>query len=233
MVWIGVLVGLMLAQASAKLGEPDARRWPVTSTDSRRLLTEQDVTEFMNIDWDRISYGGDYGFVGKEYRGCVVVEHALSWTEAFVLDFLDWELLIFQSNGNFRRPGETEDIFPYLGNIELKWKYDDEKDVIKIDFYLSPLDSQLATWRFDFLKVSEDLSHLDGVGCASETCSDPDDRFTWEMRIADDVYETTCAWRWWNVPECKEGYEEDWEWSFCGWKRVCSKIEACDDDDSN
>merc|ERR1711920_1052863 len=184
----------------------------------------------MSIDWDSISYGGDYGFVGKEYRGCVVIENRLSWTEAFVLDILDWETLIFQPNGNFRRPGETEDIFPYLGNIELKWKYHDEKDVIKIDFYLSASDSTLAKWRFDFLKVSDDFSYLDGVGCASEACSEPDDMFTWEMRAIgdDDVYETTCGW--WSIPQCESGYtEHGWEWcgSWSGWKRVCSKIAAC------
>ena len=70
-------------------------------------------------------YGGDYPFVDKLYSSSVKVKDLLSWTEQRVLEVLDWTEFSLRPDGNFRRDGETTDVFPIAG-ISIKWRYDPE-----------------------------------------------------------------------------------------------------------
>eukprot|EP00931_Biecheleriopsis_adriatica_P122601 TRINITY_DN97604_c0_g1_i1.p1 TRINITY_DN97604_c0_g1~~TRINITY_DN97604_c0_g1_i1.p1 ORF type:complete len:285 (+),score=32.51 TRINITY_DN97604_c0_g1_i1:60-914(+) len=195
-----------------------------------RTLPNEDIVKFTRLDWSTIPYGGNYPFVGKSYLACVIKEHALSIIEDWVLYLLDWQMLIHMPDGNFRRPGESQDIFPAFGNIDLKWKYSEAERVIKYDFYLSPTTSQLADWRFDFLLAKdESFSTFDAVGCASQSCLDPSQRFLWWMKLVtdDNLYETDCGH--FFVEHCAHGYSQvTWKWCSWGkWKRVCTSLGKC------
>ena len=77
------------------------------------------------------TYGGDHlPFVDRTYKMKVVDKFAsvLSFTEQMTLDILDWDEIILRGNGNFRRPGENEDIFPLAG-VSIKWRYDEASQV--------------------------------------------------------------------------------------------------------
>merc|ERR1712113_496874 len=116
--------------------------------------------------------------------------------------------------GNFRRPGEDQDVFPSAGT-SLKWKYDAVRKVIRYDFYLFG-DTAPSEWRVDFLKPNEDFSYLDAVGCVDKDCS-PGNRFHWEwVQIANNnVYFTECAY---FPDDCGTGYRQvGFEW--CSWLR--------------
>eukprot|EP00966_Prymnesium_polylepis_P206887 4792324-Prymnesium_polylepis.1 len=51
----------------------------------------------------------------------VIVTSALSWVEQRVLEGLNWQVLIHEPNGNFKRPGESDYVFPLAG-ISIKWR---------------------------------------------------------------------------------------------------------------
>ena len=74
-------------------------------------------------------YGGDYPFVDKMYSSSVKVKDLLSWTEQRVLEVLDWTEFSLRPDGNFRRDGESTDVFPIAG-ISIKWRYDPTGQII-------------------------------------------------------------------------------------------------------
>jgi len=212
-----MIVALLAAQLANGEGEANATRY---------LMADQDIASLLDIDWSSIPYGGGYPFVGLPYHACVVTANALSWTESVVLDVLDWEELVHTKTGNFRRPGEEDDVFPVAGT-SLKWKYDTVSKALRYDFYFFGSD-EASEWRFDLLKPTSDFSYFDAVGCVAEDCAGPGNRFEWEFtKIVDDnVYFTECAY---SPDDCEEGYsEKGWEWcSWLQWRRRCSTVPAC------
>ena len=108
-------------------------------------------------------YGGDYPFVDKMYSSSVKVKDLLSWTEQRVLEVLDWTEFSLRPDGNFRRDGESTDVFPIAG-ISIKWRYDPTERVMTFDFWSG---GEKWAWRYDKLRPNDDFSHWDAVGHAN------------------------------------------------------------------
>ena len=66
-------------------------------------------------------------------------------------------------DGNFRRDGESTDVFPIAG-ISIKWRYDPDERVMTFDFWSG---GEKWAWRYDKLRPNDDFSHWDAVGHAN------------------------------------------------------------------
>lgn len=110
-----------------------------------------------------IAYGGNFEFVGVPYRMEVVVDGVLSAIEQSTLDLLNWDEVALQPNGNMRRVGETNDIFPLAG-MSIQWRYEQPERIMHFDFWSN---GARWTWRRDeMIPVDAEFTQWNATGYA-------------------------------------------------------------------
>jgi len=130
-------------------------------------------------------YGGEFEFVGVPLRMHVAsgISPLQLMNKAAKKIFL-LDNLILEQDGGFRRPGESEKLFPRRG-VDLRWRMDSERDCVVIDFFQN---GALLPWRYDELRPSQvgaSLLHLSCVGHAGRFC------FEYQLRMLENPAEDT------------------------------------------
>lgn len=100
-------------------------------------------------------YGGFYPWIGVKYELNVTTSFSpLQLLNKFTHAFLLPGVMVLDSDGGFRRPGDLESLFP-IGGIDLRWRWDPVNHHIVIDFLTT--DGEVLNWRWDECIPSKDL----------------------------------------------------------------------------
>lgn len=114
-----------------------------------------------------LEHGGDFPWVGSTYRVRIAPGLCpLQWGNSFAKWFLSLRELRFTADGGFQRAGDEEPLAP-IGGVELRWRWNESRSCILIDFFGK--NGKLKEWRWDELALEKGRSlhapaQLHGVG---------------------------------------------------------------------
>lgn len=112
-------------------------------------------------------HGGNFTWTGVHYKMKVASGFSpLQWLNGLTQHMLDLTDMILEMDGGFRRPGDSNPMFP-VGGTDIRWRWDMDRKRIIFDFFK---DGELLPWRWDELEPSAEFRFpstapdLSGVG---------------------------------------------------------------------